>query len=131
MFAVIKTGGKQYRVAADDVIVVETLAGAKGDAISFGEVLMLADGENVTLGAPGVSGAVVSGEIVEHRKGDKVKIFKKTRRSTYRRKNGHRQGESVIRITGISADGKTVAAKKTAAKKPKAKPAAEAAGDQA
>lgn len=123
MFAVIKTGGKQYRVAADDLIVVEKVAGAKGDSVSFGEVLLLADGEQITLGAPGVAGALVSGEIVEQRKGDKVKVFKKTRRSTYRRKNGHRQHESVVRITGISADGKTAAPKKAAAKKPKAKPA--------
>lgn len=125
MFAVIKTGGKQYRVAADDVIVVEKLAGAKGDSVSFSDVLMTADGSDVKIGG----GPVVSGEIVEQRKGDKVKVFKKTRRSTYRRKNGHRQHESVIKITGISLDGKA-APKKAAAKKTKA-PAAEAAGEQA
>jgi large subunit ribosomal protein L21 len=119
MFAVIKTGGKQYRVAADDVIVVEKLAGEKGDTVSFSDVLMLADGSDVKLGV-----GAVSGEIVEQRRGDKVKVFKKTRRSTYRRKNGHRQHESVIKITGISADGKP------AAKKSKAK-AAPAAGEQA
>jgi large subunit ribosomal protein L21 len=126
MFAVIKTGGKQYRVAADDVIVVEKLAGAKGDSVSFSDVVMTADGTDVKVGA----GPVVSGEIVEQRRGDKVKVFKKTRRSTYRRKNGHRQHESVIKITGISLDGKTAAPKKAAAKKPKAA-AGEAAGEQA
>jgi large subunit ribosomal protein L21 len=103
MFAVIKTGGKQYRVAANDVIVVEKVAGEKGEKVSFGDVLMVANGATVTVGAPVVAGAAVAGEIVEQRKGDKVKVFKKTRRSTYRRKNGHRQFESVIRITGISA----------------------------
>jgi large subunit ribosomal protein L21 len=103
MFAVIKTGGKQYRVAADDLVVVEKLAGDKGDKITFGEVLMLADGGTVTVGAPSVAGASVAGEIVEQRKGDKVKVFKKTRRSTYRRKNGHRQLETVVRITGVKA----------------------------
>jgi large subunit ribosomal protein L21 len=127
MFAVIKTGGKQYRVAADDVIVVEKLGGEKGDSVSFAEVLMLADGSDIQVG---LKGALVSGEIVEHRRGDKVKVFKKTRRSTYRRKNGHRQHESVIKITAISADGKTAAPKKAAAKKPKAA-ASEAAGEQA
>ncbi len=103
MFAVIKTGGKQYRVAADDVIVVEKLAGAAGDAVRFGEVLMLADGAAITVGAPTVDGAAVTGELVEQRKGDKVKVFKKRRRSTYRRHRGHRQLESVVRITAISA----------------------------
>jgi large subunit ribosomal protein L21 len=102
MFAIIRTGGKQYRVAQDDVIVVEKVAGDKGAKVSFGDVLMLADGANVTLGAPTVSGATVSGELVEQRKGDKVKVFKKTRRSTYRRKKGHRQHESVVRITSIA-----------------------------
>jgi large subunit ribosomal protein L21 len=98
MFAVIKTGGKQYRVAADDVIVVEKLAGEKGDKVSLGEALMTGDGSDVKFGGTGV----VSAEIVEQRKGDKVMVFKKTRRSTYRRKNGHRQHETVIRITSLS-----------------------------
>jgi large subunit ribosomal protein L21 len=129
MFAVIRTGGKQYRVAADDVLVVEKLAGEKGDSVSFADVLMLGEGPTVTVGAPVVAGAVVAAEIVEHRQGEKVKVFKKTRRSTYRRKRGHRQAESVIRITAVSADGKVSEAKpKRAARKPKAaaEPAAEA-----
>ncbi len=124
MFAVIKTGGKQYRVATDDVIVVEKLAGEKGDTVTLGEALMLVDGSDVKFGGTGI----VSGEIVEQRKGEKVVIFKKTRRSTYRRKNGHRQHESVIRITSLS--GETKAAKKAPARKTKAAegdaPAAEA-----
>ncbi|MDZ4776712.1 MAG: 50S ribosomal protein L21 [Alphaproteobacteria bacterium] len=103
MFAVIKTGGKQYRVAKDDLIVVEKLEGDAGKAISFGEVLLVADGDTISVGAPVVKGASVAGEVVEQRRGDKVKVFKKRRRSTYRRKQGHRQYETVIRVTGITA----------------------------
>ncbi|KAF0172546.1 MAG: 50S ribosomal protein L21 [Hyphomonadaceae bacterium] len=103
MFAVIKTGGKQYRVAKDDVIVVEKLEGDAGKALSFGDVLLVADGGKVSVGAPTVAGAKVTGELVEQRRGDKVIVFKKRRRSTYRRKQGHRQSETVVRITGITA----------------------------
>ena len=101
MFAVIKTGGKQYRVAKDDLIVVEKLEGDAGKAISFGEVLLVADGATISVGAPVVKGASVAGEVVEQRRGDKVKVFKKRRRNTYRRKIGHRQTESHIKITAI------------------------------
>jgi large subunit ribosomal protein L21 len=114
MFAIIKTGGKQYRVGAGDTIVVEKLEGKDGPGgkktVSFGEVLMVGDGADVTLGAPTISGATVTGELVETRKGDKVKVFKKRRRNTYRRKNGHRQLESVIRITEIASGGKSAKA---------------------
>ena len=103
MFAVIKTGGKQYRVAKDDVIVVEKLEGDAGKALSFGDVLMVADGATVSVGAPVVKGASVAAEVVEQRRGEKVIVFKKRRRSTYRRKQGHRQSETVVRITGITA----------------------------
>jgi large subunit ribosomal protein L21 len=103
MFAVIKTGGKQYRVAKDDTIVVEKVEGEAGAAVTFDAVLMLADGSQVSIGAPVVAGAKVTGELVETRRGDKVKVFKKKRRSTYRRHRGHRQTESVVRITGIHA----------------------------
>lgn len=101
MFAVIKTGGKQYRVAADDVIVVEKLEGEPGQAIAFEDVLLVSGEAGVAIGAPTVPGARVTGEFVETRKGDKVKVFKKKRRNTYRRKKGHRQLETVVRITGI------------------------------
>ena len=100
MFAVIKTGGKQYRVAKDDVIVVEKLDGAKGGKITFADVLMSGDGKNVKLGKD-LAGLTVTGELVETRKGEKVTVFKKRRRNTYRRKAGHRQAESVIKITAI------------------------------
>jgi len=107
MYAVIKTGGKQYRVKAGDLLVVEKLAGEPGAEVSFGEVLMLGDGGNVTVGAPLVDGAAVTATLIETRKGEKVKIFKKIRRQGYRRTKGHRQLESVLRVTAIAgADGK-------------------------
>src|SRR5262245_9334077 len=105
MFAVIRTGGKQYRVAPNDVIEVERLPGAAGDIIELGEVLMLGDGENVTLGAPLVGGACVGASVLAQSRGDKVLVFKKNRRHNYRRKNGHRQDLTVLRITEILTDG--------------------------
>jgi len=100
MFAVIKTGGKQYRVAKDDVIVVEKLAGDAGAKITFDTVLMTGDGDTLKLGKD-LSGFTVTGELIETKKGDKVTVFKKRRRNTYRRKIGHRQAESHIKITAI------------------------------
>ena len=105
MYAVIKTGGKQYRVQPGDVIVVEKLDGDVGSDVSFGDVLMLGGDKGVTLGAPLIKGAAVAATLVETRKGEKIKIFKKTRRQGYRRTNGHRQMESVLRITGIDGAG--------------------------
>lgn len=107
MYAVIKTGGKQYRVQPGDVIVVEKLDGDAGSNVSFGDVLMLGGDKGVTLGAPMIAGATVAATLVETRKGEKIKIFKKTRRQGYRRTNGHRQMESVLRITGIEGAGET------------------------
>jgi len=106
MYAVIKTGGKQYRVQAGDLLVVEKLDGEPGAQVAFQEVLMIGDGEDVTIGAPLVEGAAVSATLVETRKGDKIKIFKKTRRQGYRRTNGHRQFQTVLRVTGLSGAGK-------------------------
>lgn len=103
MFAVIKTGGKQYRVAAGDEIVVERLEGEPGAKFAFEDVLLVADGDKVQVGAPVVKGASVTGELVGTRKGEKVLVFKKRRRNTYRRKRGHRQVESVVKITQVSA----------------------------
>jgi len=105
MYAVIKTGGKQYRVQPGDVIVVEKLDGDAGSNVSFGDVLMLGGDKGITLGAPMIAGATVAATLVETRKGEKIKIFKKTRRQGYRRTNGHRQMESVLRITGIDGAG--------------------------
>lgn len=104
MYAVIKTGGKQYRVQPGDVIVIEKLDGDAGANIKFDDVLMLGGDKGVTLGAPLIAGASVAASLVETRKGEKIKIFKKTRRQGYRRTNGHRQMESVLRITGITGE---------------------------
>jgi large subunit ribosomal protein L21 len=106
MYAVIKTGGKQYRVQPGDLLVVEKLEGEPGAKVAFGDVLMLGDGDAVTVGAPTVAGASVAATLIETRKGEKVKIFKKIRRQGYRRTRGHRQLESVLRVTAIAADGK-------------------------
>lgn len=107
MYAVIKTGGKQYRVQPGDTIVVEKLDGDAGAELKFDSVLMLGGDKGVTLGAPLIDGAFVGATLVETRKGEKIKIFKKTRRQGYRRTNGHRQMESVLRITGIEGAGET------------------------
>jgi len=107
MYAVIKTGGKQYRVKAGDMLIVEKLMGEPGAKVAFDQVLMLGDGAGVTIGAPLVADAVVNATLVETRKGEKIKVFKKTRRKGYRRTGGHRQIESVLRVTAIAGDGKS------------------------
>src|SRR5215208_7375440 len=119
MFAVIKTGGKQYRVAAEDKLKVEKVAGEPGEIIQFGEVLVVG-GDNVTLGNPTVSGASVAAEVVAQDRGPKVIAFKKRRRKNSRRKRGHRQEFTLIRITEILTDGAKPT--KTARPKPERKP---------
>ncbi|MGA2952624.1 MAG: 50S ribosomal protein L21 [Caulobacteraceae bacterium] len=109
MYAVIKTGGKQYRVQPGDLLVVEKLAGDPGANVAFDEVLMIGAGDAVTVGAPTVEGASVSATLIETRKGEKVKIFKKIRRQGYRRTRGHRQIETVLRVTGIDGAGQSEA----------------------
>jgi large subunit ribosomal protein L21 len=104
MFAVIKTGGKQYRVAADETLQIEKLTGEAGDSVTFSDVLMLGGDGEAKVGAPLVSGASVLAEIVEHGRGRKIIIFKKRRRQNSRRKNGHRQDFTLVRITEILAD---------------------------
>ena len=101
MFAVIRTGGKQYKVAKDDVIAVEKLDGEPGMTVELGEVLMVGDGATVATGTPLVAGASVSATLVEHRRADKIIVFKKKRRQNYRRKKGHRQHQTVLRIDEI------------------------------
>jgi large subunit ribosomal protein L21 len=105
MFAVIRTGGKQYRVASGDLVTVEKLAGEPGDAIEFDEVLMVGNGAAVSTGTPLVAGAAVSATLVEQSRAAKIIVFKKKRRHNYRRKKGHRQYQSVLRIDEISASG--------------------------
>ena len=102
MFAVIKTGGKQYKVAKDDVIEVEKIDLEAGKAVELGDVLMLSDGGKVDVGAPVLAGAKVSAEVVEQTRGDKIIVFKKKRRKNYRRKKGHRQDLTVLKITAIA-----------------------------
>src|SRR5579871_382401 len=103
MYAVIETGGKQYRVKPGDILVVEKLVGDVGATVAFERVLMLGDGAEVTVGAPLVAGAKVEAALIETRKGDEIKVFKKIRRKAYRRTRGHRQWESVLRVTAVSA----------------------------
>lgn len=107
MYAVIQTGGKQYRVQAGDVLVVEKLAGEPGVEVAFDKVLMLGGEGGVTVGAPLVEGAVVTATLIETRKGAKIKVFKKIRRQGYRRTNGHRQPETVLRVTGLTGAGQS------------------------
>jgi large subunit ribosomal protein L21 len=140
MFAVIRTGGKQYKVAPNDVIRVERLPGAAGDIVELGEVLMLGgDGGSLTVGAPLVSGACVGASVIAQAKSDKVLVFKKKRRHNYRRKNGHRQELTILRITEILTDGQKPSKQAAAApaegeakpKKAKKAPAKKAASGEA
>ena len=101
MFAVIRTGGKQYKVAKDDVISVEKLPGEPGAAIELGEVLMIGEGAEVTSGTPLLAGASVAAIVVEQTRAPKIIVFKKQRRKNYRRKKGHRQYQTVLRINEI------------------------------
>jgi large subunit ribosomal protein L21 len=109
MFAVIKTGGKQYRVAANDQITIEKLVGSAGETVAFEHVLMLTQDGVTTVGAPTVAGASVAAEIVEQGRGDKVISFKKRRRQNSKRKRGHRQDLTIVRITDILTGGAKVA----------------------
>jgi large subunit ribosomal protein L21 len=120
MFAVIRTGGKQYRVAPNDIIEIERIAGEPGDIVELGEVLLLG-GDSPQTGSPTVAGALVAAELVEHIRGEKIIVFKKKRRKNYRRKNGHRQSLTMLRITEILTDGKKPAETKVARPEPKAK----------
>ena len=130
MYAVVKTGGKQYRVSKDDILKVERLAGEAGDVVTLEDVLMVGDGKDVTVGEPQVAGAAVAAEILEQGRGPKITIFKKRRRQNYRRKRGHRQLLTVLKVTEILTGGaKAKPAAKKAAKK--AAPKAEAKTEKA
>jgi large subunit ribosomal protein L21 len=124
MFAVVRTGGKQYRVAAGDKIVVEKLPGEAGDTIQLGDVLLAGDGADLR----STDGLTVAAEIIAQAKGEKVTVFKKRRRHNYRRKRGHRQQHTILRILSIGGEApKKAKAAKPAEEKPEAAPAAEAA----
>ena len=132
MFAVIRTGGKQYRVAPNDIIEVEKIAGKPGEIIELSEVLLLG-GDGPKTGSPTIAGALVAAEVVEQTRGDKVIVFKKKRRKNYRRKKGHRQELTALRITEILTDGKkpSRAAPKPEPKKAEKKPEAKAKPEKA
>jgi large subunit ribosomal protein L21 len=128
MFAVIKTGGKQYRVAAEDVIRIDRVNGQPGEIVEFGEVLVVG-GDTPQLGTPKVEGATVAGEVLQHTRGDKVIAFKKRRRKNSRRKRGYRHEFSVLRITEILTGGAKPS--KTAAPRPKREPKPKTEGEAA
>ena len=123
MFAVVKSGGKQYKVAIDEVITVEKLTAEPGEIVELTDVLMLGEGGKVTVGTPIVAGATVAAEVVEQDRGPKILVFRKRRRQNFRRRRGHRQDLTVLRVTEILTDGKKPSKK---AAKPAAKPAEKA-----
>jgi large subunit ribosomal protein L21 len=120
MFAVIRTGGKQYRVAPNDIIEVEKIAGKPGDIVELAEVILLGGDGGPKTGSPTIAGAMVAAEVLAQTRGDKIVVFKKKRRKNYRRKKGHRQALTALRITEILTDGKKPS---KAAPKPEAKKA--------
>ncbi|WP_310621633.1 50S ribosomal protein L21 [Flexibacterium corallicola] len=128
MFAVIKTGGKQYRVAADDLLKIEKVSAEAGETVTFDEVLLVGSDSDTTIGAPTVEGASVVAEVVEQGRDRKIIIFKKRRRQNSRRRNGHRQSFTTVKITDILTGGAKPAAKKAAPKK-EAAPKAEGSDD--
>ncbi len=105
MYAIVEIAGQQFKVAKDQKVFVNRLAGEEGDSVSFDKVLLSGDGDNITLGAPAIDGALVDAKITRHVKGDKVIVFKKKRRKGYRVKNGHRQSLTEISIVGITLPG--------------------------
>ncbi|MGY5846263.1 50S ribosomal protein L21 [Salegentibacter sp. HM20] len=119
MYAIVEIAGQQFKVAKDQKVFVNRLAGEEGDSVSFDKVLLTGDGDNVTLGAPAIDGASVGAKITRHLQGDKVIVFKKKRRKGYKKKNGHRQALTEIVIESISAKGgkKETSAKKEEPKK--------------
>ena len=108
MFAVIKTGGKQYKVAANDIVKIEKLESAAGDVVTFDQVLMVGNDADITVGTPLVEGALVAGQLIETAKEKTIIVFKKERRHNYRRRNGHRRQLSTVRITEILTGGAAV-----------------------
>ena len=127
MYALVKTGGKQYRVAKDDTILVERIAAEEGAEVILDEVVMLGDGDKVTIGTPRVEGAAVSATVMSQTRGPKIIIFRRKRRKNHRRTQGHRQDLTLLKINAVAEDAKSLAkpaAKKAAAKKAAAPAAA-------
>lgn len=131
MFAVVKTGGKQYRVAKDDVIRVEKLDAEAGETVILDEVLMVSDENGAKTGTPLLEGAAVEAEVVEQTRNKKIIIYKKKRRQNYRRKKGHRQQVTVLKVVDISLDGSKKKAKAPAKAKTEAVPAADTGAEEA
>ncbi len=109
MFAVVRTGGKQYKVSPGDLIVAERLAGDAGSTIELADILMVSDGAKISVGAPTVAGAKIAAEVVKQGRGEKIVVLKFKRRQRYRRTMGHRQELTILRVTEISAPGMTTA----------------------
>jgi len=128
MYAIVEIAGQQFKVAKDQKVFVHRLAIEEGQEVSFDNVLLIGDGDNVTLGAPAIDGAQVSAKVLKHLKGDKVIVFKKKRRKGYRVKNGHRQSLTEIVIESITASGAKKAAPKKETKKAEAPKAKKATG---
>ena len=121
MYALVRTGGKQYRVAKDDTILVERIAADEGSEVILNDVVMLGDGDNVTIGTPRVEGAAVSATVVSQTRGPKIIIFRRKRRKNHRRTQGHRQDLTLLKINAIAEDGKSLKPKAAPAKKAAAK----------
>ena len=121
MYAIVEIAGHQFKVEKDQKVYVNRLSAEEGDSVEFDNVLLVGDGDNITLGAPAIDGALIGAKVVKHLKGDKVIVFKKKRRKGYRVKNGHRQYLSEIVIESITASG---AKKKATSSKAEAKPKA-------
>ena len=124
MYAVVKTGGKQYRVTKDDTILVEKLDADEGQTVTLSDVMLLGDGDKVTVGTPVVADASVEAQVVSQTRGPKIIIFRRKRRKNHRRTQGHRQDLTLLKITDINTSGKKAAPAKKAAAKAEAKPAA-------
>ena len=120
MYAVVKTGGKQYRVAKDDKIVVDRMIGEDGDSVVLDQVLMMADGDKVTVGSPVIDGAAVGATVLRQTRGPKIMVFRRKRRKNFRRIRGHRQDLTLLQINEIAPDGKLKAAPNKAAAKSEA-----------
>jgi len=116
MYALVKTGGKQYRVAKDDTILVERIAADEGAEVILNDIVMLADGDKVTIGTPKVEGAAVSATVMRQTRGPKIIIFRRKRRKNHRRTQGHRQDLTLLKINDIAEDAKKLTPAKPAAK---------------
>ncbi len=114
MYAVVKTGGKQYRVSKDDTILVEKLVAEEGETVTLGDVMMLGDGDKVTVGKPLIANAAVEAKVVSQTRGPKIVIFRRKRRKNHRRTQGHRQDLTLLKVTDILTSAKAPAAKKAA-----------------